>query len=317
MGQLIAYTFKRLLMAVPVLLGATIIAFVLGVLAPGDPAREALGMTGIREPSEEELQDMRVKLGLDKPIPVQYGSWLIRAVQGDLGVSYVTKEPVARELARRLPVTLQLAACAVALAVAAGIPAGIWMAARRNTWMDHGGRIAALTIVSIPGFWLAILLILLFSEMWRLLPTSGWGTWKHLVLPSVVLAAGTAAILMRLSRAVMLEVLSQPYLLTARAQGLSEHKLITRHVLKNMLIPLVTVIGTYFGGVLGGAVIVEVIFAIPGLGRYAVDGIYKRDYPVIQGYVVFTSLIYVLFNVAIDLLYTFLNPQVRLGGASR
>lgn len=317
MGSLTRYLCRRLLAAVPLLIGATLIAFLLGVAAPGDPAREALGMSGVREPTEQELQAMREQLGLHRPLAVQYGLWLVKAAQGDLGVSYITKEPVAKELLYRLPHTLALAVSAVLIAALTGIPLGIWMAARRNRWEDHLGRTIALLLVSVPGFWLAILFILLFSETWGLLPTSGFGGWRELLMPSAVLASGTGAVLMRLSRAAMLEVMSQNYMITAKAKGLGELGVLIGHGLKNMLIPVVTVLGSSFGGIVGGAVIVEVIFAIPGIGRYAVEAIYRRDYPVIQGYVLFTSIVYVLFNLLVDLVYTWVQPQIRLGGTVR
>ncbi len=314
MGEVIHYLFKRGAFALTVLLGSTVIAFLLGVIAPGDPAREALGMNGTVEPSEEEIQQLRQELGLDRPLVIQYGDWLWNAIHGDLGTSYITKESVTKELLSHLPITLHLAVWAVVIAVFTGIPLGMWMGARQHSWVDHIGRVIALILVAAPGFLLALIFIIIFAENWGILPTSGYGTWQQMILPATVLATGTAAILMRLSRAVMLEVMNEPYMLTARAKGLKESHVIISHALKNMLIPLITVIGTYFGGILGGSVIVEVIFAIPGVGRYAVEGIFKRDYPVIQGYVLFTTLIFIIFNFVTDLLYVVIHPEVRVGG---
>ena len=314
MGSVIGYFVRRIGMAISVLIGSTLIAFLLGVIAPGDPAREALSVNGIQEPTEEEIAKLRHELGLDRPLIVQYGGWIWNALQGDFGKSYITNESVLDEIILRLPVTLNLALWAVVIAALTGIPIGIWMGAKRHTWIDHLGRAVALLLVSVPGFLIAIVLIMLFAELWGILPTSGYGTWQQMILPASVLASGTAAILMRLSRAVMLEVMNEPYILTARAKGLSEWYIIVVHALRNMLVPLITVLGTYFGGILGGAVIVEVIFALPGVGRFAVDGIYKRDYPVIQGYVLFTTFAYVFFNLVTDLLYVIIHPQVRLGG---
>lgn len=304
-------------MALPILIGATLIAFLLGVVAPGDPAREALGQNGVSQPSANDIAAMREELGLNRPLPVQYLSWLGRVVQGDFGRSYISRRPVAEELLRRLPITIQLALSSMLLAAVIGIGAGMAMGYFHGTAFDHGGRILALTILSIPGFWLAILLIVLFAEILHLLPTSGFGTWQQMILPAVVLGSGTSAILMRLARAVMLEVMSQPYILTARAKGLSEPQVVLRHALRNMLIPLVTVIGSQAGEVFGGAVIVEVIFALPGLSRYAIEGIYQRDYPVVQGFVLVAALVYVIFNLIIDVLYTLINPQIRLGAAAK
>lgn len=317
MGGVGAYILRRLLLAVPVLIGATLIAFVLGVAADGDPAREALAQSGIVEPSPAEIEAMRIELGLDRPLIVQYGAWLSRAARGDLGTSYITRQPVADELLRRLPVTLQLAMCAVALAAFLGIGGGLAMGYWHGRAIDHAGRIVSLIILSMPGFWLAILLVILFAENLKILPTSGYGRLEHLVLPAVVLASGTSAVLMRLTRSVMLEVMHQPYVTAARGRGLSERAVVFGHVLRNMLVPLLTVLGTYFGAILGGSVVVEFIFALPGIGRYALDAISSRDYPVIQGYVVFTALVFVGFNLLTDLLCFWISPKTRIGGAVR
>lgn len=270
-------------------------------------------MSGISEPTTQEIEAKREELGLNDSLPIQYGRWLQKAVRGDLGISYMTKESVSGEIIRRLPVTLSVSLLAVVFAVGAGIPFGMLMALKKNTWLDQAGRFLALTLVSIPGFWMAISLITLFSEKLNWLPTSGYGTWQQLIMPALVLASGTSAILMRLTRAALLEALNQNYILTARAKGLRESSVISLHALRNSLIPLVTVIGTYFGSVLGGSVIVEVIFALPGIGMFAMDAIFRRDYPVIQGYVVFTGLVYVVFNLLVDLSYAWIHPQVRLG----
>jgi peptide/nickel transport system permease protein len=308
------YLLRRLAAALPILIGISFIAFILSVVSPGDPAVEALSLSGLREPTEQEVADKRRELGLDDPLTVQYGRWLMRAIQGDLGTSYMTKESVSGELLRRLPVTISVSLLAVVLAAGTGIPLGMLTALRKNGLIDHIGRAIALTLISIPGFWLAILMIALFSEQLHWLPTSGFGTWKHLIMPAVVLASGTSAVLMRLTRAAILEVLNQNYIVTAKAKGLHELNIVLVHALRNALIPLVTVLGTYFGAILGGSVIVEVIFALPGIGRFALDGIFRRDYPVIQGYVVFTGVVYVAFNLLVDLSYLVINPQIKLGG---
>ncbi|MFE5321361.1 nickel ABC transporter permease [Paenibacillus sp. NPDC056579] len=311
------YLLRRWVAAIPVLIGVSLIAFALSVLSPGDPAVEALSQSGVREPTEQEIASMREQLGLNAPYAVQYGRWLANAVQGDLGTSYMTKEPVSAELLRRLPVTLSVSLMAVLFAAGTGIPLGILMALRKNSLIDHAGRAIGLLFLSIPGFWLAILLITLLSEKLQLLPTSGYGTWRHIVMPAIVLAAGTGAVLMRLTRAALLEVWGQHYIVTAKAKGLHDVRIMLRHGLRNALIPIVTVLGTYFGAILGGSVIVEVIFALPGIGRFAVEGIYRRDYPVIQGYVVFTGLVYILFNLLVDLSYIVIHPQMRLGARMR
>ncbi|QGP93849.1 Glutathione transport system permease protein GsiC [Neomoorella glycerini] len=307
------YILRRLGAGIPTLLGITLIAFLLGVIAPGDPAAEVLRLGGMTEPTQEEIQAMRQQMGLDKPLPVQYMNWVGRALQGDLGTSYMTGRPVAGELLSRLPATALLALAAVTFAVLFGIPLGVLMAIKSDTFMDHLGRAGALTLTSMPGFWLAILLIGLTAERLHLLPTSGFGTWQHLLLPAIVLGAGTSATLMRLTRATLLDVLGQDYIRAARAKGLSSGVVVLRHALPNAFIPLLTVIGLNLGHILGGSVVVEVIFAWPGIGRLAVDAIFRRDYPVIQGYVVFTGLVFLSLNLIVDLLYRLLNPQVRLG----
>ncbi|WP_289136758.1 nickel ABC transporter permease [uncultured Brevibacillus sp.] len=307
------YVVRRLASTIPILIGISLLAFLLSVISPGDPAVEALSMSGISEPTEQEIEIKREELGLHESLPVQYGRWLVKAVQGDLGVSYMTKESVSGEIMRRLPVTLSISLLSVLFAVGLGVPFGMLMALKKNSWLDEAGRFLALTLVSIPGFWLAISLITLFSEKLGWLPTSGYGTWQHLVMPAMVLACGTCAILMRLTRAALMEALNQNYILTARAKGLREPSILSFHALRNSLIPLITVIGTYFGSILGGSVIVEVIFALPGIGMFAMDAIFRRDYPVIQGYVVFTGVVYVMFNLLVDLSYAWINPQVKLG----
>lgn len=308
-----AYVLRRLTLAIPVLLGATLIAFTLGVVAPGDPVAGALMQSGFDAPTEAEISAMRAELGLDRPLPLQYLSWLGNVLTGDFGTSIYTDRSVTSEFARRLPTTLTLAGSALVLAIAIGLPSGLLMGYFAQSLGDRAGRIVALTLLSMPGFWLALMLILLFAETLRWLPTSGLGTWRHMVLPSLVLSTGMAALLMRLSRAVMLEALAEAHITAARARGLAEIRIVLLHALKSSAAPLITVTGTYFGAILGGSVIVEVIFAIPGMGQFAVEGIFRRDYPIIQGYVLFTAFIYVVFNLLADLACLLVNPQLRLG----
>ena len=301
------------MLAVPVLFGATVIAFTLGVIAPGDPVAGALMQSGFDAPTEAEIAAMREELGLNRPLPLQYLSWVAGVVQGDFGTSIYTDRPVVDEFARRLPTTLALAGVALVLAVLIGLPTGLAMGYWAGHVGDRAGRVIALTLLSVPGFWLALMLILVFAETLRWLPTSGLGSWQHLVLPSLVLSTGMAALLMRLSRAVMLEALAEAHITAARSRGLSEARVVLIHALKGAAAPLITVTGGYFGAILGGSVIVEVIFAIPGIGQYAVEGIFNRDYPVIQGYVLFTAGVYVIFNLAADIACLLVNPQLRLG----
>lgn len=308
-----SYILRRLILAVPVLFGATLIAFTLGVIAPGDPVAGALMQSGFDAPTEAEIAAMRTELGLDRPLPVQYVSWLGNVLTCDFGTSIYTDRPVAEEFARRLPTTLALAGAALILAVLIGLPSGLAMGYWAHSFGDRAGRVVALTLLSMPGFWLALMLILIFAETLRWLPTSGLGSWQHLILPALVLSTGMAALLMRLSRAVMLEALAEAHITAARARGLAELRVVLIHALKGAAAPLITVTGGYFGAILGGSVIVEVIFAIPGIGQYAVEGIFNRDYPVIQGYVLFTAAVYVVFNLLADLACLVVNPQLRLG----
>ncbi|MEG1537374.1 MAG: ABC transporter permease [Clostridiales bacterium] len=314
MKNILCYIGKKLLMAVPILIGVTLLAFILGVISPSDPAEVVLGMDGIASPTEEEITIKRHELGLDRSYVVQYVSWVEQILKGDLGTSYITKTPIAEEIARRLPVTISVSVCALFLVVFIGIPLGIFMALHQEQRSDHVLRIGALLITSIPGFWLAIILMRIFCEQLHLLPTSGYGTWQQLVMPSFVLAAGTIGVIMRLNRSTLLEVLEENFILTERSKGLPFPKIIWRHGFPNSLIPIVTLLGNYFGGILGGSTIIEVIFALPGMGSYVIEGIMSRDYPVVQGYVIFTGVIFIIFNLLIDLVYVVLNPKIRLEG---
>lgn len=308
------YIFKRILNALPVLIGVSLIAFILGVIAPGDPALEILTMDGISYPTEQELDAMRDELGLNDPIIIQYFNWAKKAVRGDLGKSYMTNESVFHEIIRRLPVTFSIAILAVLIAVIFGIPLGVLMVFKRYSLFDYFGRVIALIFISAPGFWLSFMLITVFSEKLKILPTSGYGSFKHLILPSVILASGTVGVIMRLNRATVIEEINKNYVITAKAKGLFDEKIIIRHALLNSIMPIITYLGNYFGGILGGSAIIETIFAIPGIGSFVVDGIFSRDYPVIQGYVLFMGVTYIIFNLLVDICYVMLNPQIRLGG---
>ncbi len=313
MYSLWKYIGRKLLNLLPVLFGLTIIAFLLGVIAPGDPAELLLTSDNMTEPSPEEIQEMRVKLGLDQPLHLQYFTWLTRALQGDLGRSYMTREPVLTEILRRLPITLSLSLFAGLFAMSAGVSIGILMAVFHNTVYDRCGQLLSLVTISIPGFWFAIFLIHIFAEQLHLLPTSGYGSCKHLILPALVLAAASSGFTMRLTRVSLLDELHKEYIMTAQAKGLQEYVVVLKHAFFNAFIPVVTFVGTYFGHILGGSVIVEVIFALPGIGQFAIEGVLARDYPVIQGYVLLSGTIFVVINLLVDLIYVFINPQIRLG----
>ena len=308
------YLIKRLLMTIPVLIGITFLAFILGVIAPGDPAVEYLSMDGVSAPTEEEIAKTREELGLNENIFIQYEKWTIKVLKGDLGKSYITKTSIREEIQRRLPITFSISLMAIFFVITISIPLSIIMALNKDSNIDKSGRILSLILASMPGFWIAIIMLSIFCERLKWLPTSGYGTFKHLIIPGFVLSAGTIGTIMRLHRATLIEALSQNYIITAKSKGLKEKIIIFKYAFTNSLMPIVTLLGNYFGAILGGSTVVEVIFGIPGMGSYVIKGIMSRDYPVIQGYVVFTGIIFLAFNLLIDLCYLLLNPRMRLGG---
>ncbi|SMP51087.1 peptide/nickel transport system permease protein [Anoxynatronum buryatiense] len=310
------YVWRRLLALVPVLVGISIIAFALGVLAPGDPAEIALNRSGLYTPTPEQIAQVRSELGLDRPLVVQYGHWFQNLLRGDLGTSYTNGRPVAGELLRRLPLTLQLAGSAFMLTCFSGLFFGTLAVVFHREWPDRLINLMVNLLLSFPGFWLALLLILVLAENRSLLPTSGTGTLAHFVMPTLTLSAATSAIAIRLTRASLLQEMGKPYMLAARAKGLHRFRLVATNALPNALPPVMALLGNYLGGILGGSVVIESIFALPGIGSYAIEAIFTRDYPALQGYVLITGTFYVLVMLLVDLLSVMLNPRVRLGGAS-
>lgn len=308
------YLARRLAILPVLLLGISIISFALLNLAPGDPAEILLRLQQPgTEPPREAVLAFREELKLNDPLPLRYGRWLVQAVMGDLGDSYRTGRPVALELARRLPVTLLLTGASLTLAVCVGLPLGVLAAVWRGSALDGASRLLALLGAAVPGYVLALLLILLFAVKLHWLPAIGHGGPQHLVLPALALATGSAAQLMRLSRASMLEALDQDYVRTARAKGLGETAVVAGHALKNALLPSVTIIGLSLGHLLGGAVIIETVFGWPGVGKLAVDAIFLRDYPIIQGFVLYMAAIFLLVNLLVDLSYRWLDPRLHFG----
>ncbi|MBA2452602.1 MAG: ABC transporter permease [Chloroflexia bacterium] len=306
------YLIRRLVYLIPIWLGISFVAFSLANLTPGDPARLMLQRDLGRQPTAEEVSSVRDTMHLDDPFILRYVRWLENAVTGDLGTSYRTGEPVLSGLAQRFPSTLQIAGLGLALAIVIALPLGIMAALWRNSAIDHLSRVLALLGASMPSYWVAYLLILLFAVKLNMLPVAGKGGWQHLILPSVTLGLGACASLMRLTRSEMLEVLGQDYIRTSRAKGLASWAVVVRHGLRNALIPVTTVVGMRFAGLLGGAVIVETIFAWPGIGKFVLDSIFDRDYPVIQGFVVFMGTIFLLVNLVVDMSYAWLDPRIRL-----
>ncbi len=301
-------------MALLVLWLLSLITFALANLAPGDPARQALEARGV-EPTERMVEQTRQRLGLDEVGPVRYLRWLGSFLSGDLGISYATGESVWHELATRLPATLVLALSAFTISTALALPLGVLSAVRQGSLLDWLARLAALAGAAVPGFWLGLLLITWLAVELRLFPTSGYGTPQHLVLPALTLAAGHFAFNLRLLRAGMLAVLPQLYIGAARGRGIGEWALALRHALPNALLPLLTALGMQLAGLLGGAAIVETVFAWPGIGQLAVGAIYGRDYPLLQGFVMLSGTLVVTFNLLVDFSYALLDPRVRLGAA--
>jgi peptide/nickel transport system permease protein len=297
----------------PVWLAVSVLAFGLGNLAPGDPAEAIYYQTfGVPPTDQFELDQLREELGLDDPLSLRYGRWLINALRGNLGVSYRTGLPVWPELTQRLWVTLQLALGGLLVTGSIAFPLGILAAVRHNSRIDMLARIFSLAGASLPSYWLAYMFILLFAVYLNWLPVAGSGSFRHLVLPCLTLGMGGAALLSRLLRSAMLECLSDDYIGVARAKGLPESRVVLVHALRNAMIPVVTVLGNLLGLLLSGAIIVETVFSWPGLGRLIVDSIQFRDYPVIQGFVLLTGSFFVLINLMVDLSYTRIDPRVNL-----
>ena len=303
-------------MTLPLLLvGISVISFMLLDLAPGDPAEITLRrQNGGVTPPREAVVALRQELGLDDPLPVRYGRWVYHAARGDLGHSYRTGGSISAEILRRMPATLLLAASALALAVAAGVPLGVLAAVNRGSPLDTACRLLALVGAAVPSYVMAPALMLVFAVKLDWLPAIGYGSPKTLVLPAVALSFGTMAQLMRLTRASLLEVMSQDYIRTARSKGLPERAVVWRHGLRNALLPVATVLGTSTGYLLGGAIIIETIFGWPGVGQFVVVGISQRDHPVVQGFVLYMAIVFLLVNLAVDVSYRWLDPRLHFDG---
>jgi len=301
------YIVRRLLLTLPVLLGVTFIIFAMVRLIPGDPAQVIAGEQATRE----TVETVRRSLGLDQPLLHQYVRFLGDLLRGDMGRSTRSLRPVAQELADRFPNTIELTLAGMLVASLIGIGAGVVSATRQNRWPDTLSMVLALGGVSMPVFWLGLMLILLFSVKLGWLPPVGRGSWAQLVLPAITLGAASAAILARMTRSSLLEVLRQDFIVTARAKGLAQRFVVYKHALKNAMIPVITVMGLQFGTLLSGAVLTETVFAWPGIGRLIVESILARDYPVVQGAVLLTALTFVLVNLVVDLLYSVLDPRIR------
>ena len=330
------YIVKRVLGVIPVLLCVSMLVFGFLRIIPGDPALVMLG----ERATQENIDRVREQLGLNKPLYQQYLTFVGNALRGDLGTSIIRQEPVAQQIVRRFPATLELALAAMIIALVVGIPAGIISAVRRGTWFDTGSMLVALTGVSMPIFWLGLMLIFLFSVVLHLLPTGGrlpagsdfvpitnlvlldsllrgdlptfYQGLRHLALPAIALATIPMAIIARMTRSSMLEMLNQDYVRTAHSKGLKPRTVIIRHTLRNAWLPIITVIGLQVGRLLAGAILTETVFSWPGIGRWLVDAIYTRDYPIVQGVTLFIAMIFVTVNLLIDVLYAVVDPRIRL-----
>lgn len=312
---MLTHLLKKLVQMLPVAFFVTVIVFTLTNLLPGDPTVTILG----EQASPEQRAAVRVEYGLDQPAPVRYVTWISRVAQGDFGRSLRSREDVGQMLAARIPVTLQLGFLSIMIAVAIGVPAGILAARFRGGAIDVVASLVAMSSVAVPYFWMGVLLIMLFSLKLGWLPPSGHARFlddpaqnlRLMVMPSLTIGTAFAALVMRQTRASMLQVLSMDYVRTARAKGLSERLVLIRHALRNALIPIVTVIGLQTGALLGGAVVTETVFALPGLGRMLVDGIFQRDFPVIQGAILFIVIAVFVVNLVTDMLYRAFDPRVE------
>ena len=306
---MLRYLQQRLIAALVTLFGITIIVFAILRMLPGDPARVIAGLLA----TEEDVARLRVQLGLTQPLIVQYASFLGSLLRGDLGISARTSEPVLVEVLARLPATIQLAVVSMAIATLIGIPIGVIAATRRNSILDYILSIITLFGVSMPVYWLGLMLIVVFAVQLQMLPAAGNENLESFILPSLTLAAFSVALIARMTRSSMLEVLHQDYIRTARAKGVREQGVVFRHALKNAFIPIITVLGLQFGTLLGGAVLTESVFGWPGIGLLLLDSISARDYPVVQGVVFIFAAIFILLNVVVDVLYAYLEPRILYG----
>lgn len=304
------YISARLLVTIPVVFGVTLAVFSMLFLIPGDPVKMMLSEFTT---TPQQIATLRTQLRLNDPFAVQYGRFMWNAARGNLGESFRDRRPVMREILEVLPATLQLAVAALILSSLLGTTLGIVAAVRQNSWWDLGSMMIALVGVSMPSFWLGLLLILVFSLRLGWLPAAGGGGLDHLALPALALGVGAAAIIARLTRSTMLEVLRMEYMTTARAKGLAGPGVVLRHGLKNALIPIITIFGLQFGSLMAGTVIIETVFGRPGIGRLLVDAILNKDFPLVQGVVLFVGVGYVLVNLAVDVIYAAIDPRIRYG----
>ncbi len=313
------YLLRRILLMAPTLVIVTFLVFLLLFLSPGDPILLLVPIDEVGQMTDEEMDLLRSKLGLDRPIPVQYADWLVHVLQGDLGRSIHQRRAVSELLAARFPVTLELALLSVLTATIVAVPIGIYTAVRPGSIGDFVGNIVALMGVSAPNFWVALLLIIVFAVHLRLVPAGGFVRISHnpvehierMILPVITLSTALMAVTMRLTRSSMLEVLNEDYVRTARSKGLAKRRIVFVHALKNALIPVVTTVGIQIGRILGGTIVIEIIFSFPGMGKLLLDAIFGRDFPVVQGSVLLITLTFMGINLFVDLTYAVIDPRIR------
>lgn len=304
---MIKYIGKRILMLIPVLLGVVLLVFSMMYFSPGNPEDYILGDMA----TEEDKAAFREENGLDQPFLIQYVNYVKKAISGDLGTSYTTKQPVAKEIFQRFPTTFKLALLSTLWSIVIGITIGIISAVKQYSILDNITRMVAMLGVSIPTFWEGLMLIILFSVQLALLPASGFTTWKHWILPSFTIGTHSAATVMRMMRSSMLEAIRQDYITTAKAKGQTNFIVVTKHALRNAIIPVMTLIGVNFGRLLGGSAITEIVFSIPGLGNLIIDGIKVKNAPLVQGGILVIALAMALCNLIIDVLYAYVDPRIR------
>lgn len=310
---MIKYCYRRILLAVPVLLGISLLAFVLGLLSPGDPAEFALNQNGMDAPTDAQIAAMREELGLNRPIYMQYFSWLTQVLQGNLGSSYINGKDILQELLLRLPVTVELAVLALVFAAVLGITLGTLCAVYKDSLLDKLVQFLTNVLLAVPGFWLALLMILLFSETLHLLPTSGSESLRYFIMPALAVSFSTLATVCRYMRSSLVTEFAMQYFLVARVRGMGKMKLLFCYAFPNAILPVIALLGNYLAGILGGSVIAESIFALPGISSMALEAIRFRDYPVLQAYVLFTGWLLVIITLLVDMLMFYLNPKLRTG----
>lgn len=301
------YIIKRIMMLIPIIIGVSFMVFFILSLTPGDPATIILG----EEATPERVEQLREEMGLNDPLLVQYGRYMLNMIKGDMGKSYATGRDVFTEIIARYPATFRLTFYSMIVAIIIAIPIGIISATKQYSLTDSVSMVVALLGVSIPNFWLGLMLILLFALKLSLLPSGGASEWSSVILPAITLGTGAAAIITRMTRSSMLEVVRQDYVRTARAKGVKEKVIIRKHALKNALIPIVTVVGLQFGRLLGGAVLTETVFSWPGIGRLMVESIRAKDTPIVLGTIIIFAITFSIINLLIDILYAFIDPRIK------